>query len=104
MSTVDLETLADQTTAKVAGFVPNSYVSDDGGGPYLYIPLTEEEGGKYLIVGLPLLFNGLESTWYANDGNHDFNWDSEYTSETAPEVVAEWVNTVVLPEAKTKVK
>lgn len=104
MTTLDLEKLAKDATAKVANLVPNSCLSDDGGGEYLSVHLTEDESGEYLVIAVPVLFNGEEATWGANDGNHNRYWESDFTIHTDAETIAEWVNSVVLPEATTEVK
>lgn len=95
MTTLDLEKLAEDVTAKVSALVPDSSVEDDGGGAYLYIPLTDDPNGEYLIAAVPLLFNGEDSEWGINDGNHDRVWESDFTSETDAETVAEWINSIV---------
>lgn len=99
MNLLALEKVAEDATRKVSDLVPNSYVVNDGGGAYLFIPLVEDNS-EYLIVAVPVLFNGLEAQWVAHYGDHSKDWETDFTVNTDAETVAEWVNSVVLAEAK----
>jgi hypothetical protein len=98
MTTLDLEKLAFDATDKVASLVANASVGDDGGGAYLHIPLSVDVE-DYLIVSVPVLFNGEDAEWGANTGDHNHSWESDFTVHTDAEAVAKWINTTVLVEA-----
>lgn len=98
MSTLDLEKLAFDATDKVASLVPNASVGDDGGGAYLHIPLSVDVE-DYLIVSVPVLFNGEDATWGANTGDHEHSWETGLNVHDDAETVARWINSTVLVEA-----
>lgn len=104
MATLNLENTALDATTKVASLVPKSAVEDDGGGAYLYVPLTEYFDGEYLVISVPVLFLDEEANWGANTGDHEQNWETEYDVSTDAETVARWVNTIVVPEALENLK
>lgn len=92
MDTLELETLTTEATDAVASCLPEElsvFVQDDGGGDYIVVTIDED---TYLLFSAPTLFNGVDTPWQGNDGNHSVYFEQDtLTIRSAPEAVAEWI-------------
>lgn len=99
MDEIELEEITTNNTGIVASLIPEAFVENDGGGPYIVINLDDKDD-TYLLFSAPTLFNGENAEWTANDGNHEHYWQSEsLTIYSEPETVVAWIQSVV-SEAK----
>ena len=93
MTQTELENLTTKATDAVASALPESlpvFVEDDGGGAYLVVNVGDD--GTYLMFSAPTLFNGVDTPWQGNDGNHSVYFEQDdLTINSAPEAVAEWI-------------